>query len=105
MEEEKGFVAGEMEGGSVYVRFVPVPAHDMEIVEIRAAGLTAEACRRAIEAQHRRLREDLVIRFNLTGGSAISDYPDLDFRSIRAAMPPVMECGFAIRAGTRWVYR
>lgn len=34
-----------------------------------------------------------------------SDYPDIDFNKIRAEMPPVLECQFAIKVGTDWMTR
>jgi hypothetical protein len=59
----------------------------------------------AIQGQFWRFAPDLVIRFNLTGGKRLSDYPDLDLQSLRAEMPPVLECQFAVRAGKRWVFK
>jgi hypothetical protein len=75
----------------------------MEIVEIAAAGLSAEETEKAIQSQFWRFSEDLVIRFNLTGGATKNDYPQIDFDRLRAEMPPVLECQFAIRAGKRWI--
>jgi hypothetical protein len=75
----------------------------MEIVEIEAAGLSASEMEKAIQSQFWRFSEDLVIRFNLTGGVTKKDYPEIDFDKLRAQMPPVLECQFAIRAGKRWI--
>ena len=105
MNEEKGFVVGEVLNDRIETRFMPLPVYDMEIVEIAAAGLSKGDLEEAIEAQSWRFEEDLVIRFNLTGGKRLSDYPDLDFQSLRAKMPPILECQFVMRAGKRWVMR
>lgn len=105
MDEEKGFVVGEVEEGRIGTSFVPLPACSMEIVEIHAAGLTASECERAITDQAWRFGVDLVIRFNLTGGEKASDYPDVNFEALRARMPKALQCQFAIRAGKRWVFR
>ena len=77
----------------------------METVEIGAVGMSSDECERAIRNQFWRLSGDMVIRFNLTGGTAASDYPPVDFKHIRAHMPPVLECQFAIKAGKRWYLR
>ena len=45
----------------------------------------------------------MVIRFNLTGGSRLSDYAEIDFESLRREMPPVLECQFVIKTEKRWV--
>jgi len=37
------------------------------------------------------------------GGASKKDYPQIDFERLRAEMPPVLECQFAIRAGKRWI--
>jgi exonuclease SbcD len=105
MHEEKGFVAGEAVEGRIGITFVPLPACSMETVEVRAAGLTASECERAISSQGWRFCEELVIRFNLTGGEKASDYPDVDFDALRARMPKVLQCQFAIRLGKGWVFR
>jgi exonuclease SbcD len=102
IDEEKGFVAGEILNGRIETRFKPLPAYEMEIVEIEAAGLGVEGCEEAIRSQFWRFREDLVIRFNLTGGTTSRDYSDVNFGKLRAEMPPVMECQFALRTGKRW---
>ncbi len=104
-EEEKGFVEGELADGKIHTRFIRLPAHDMEIVEIEAAGLTAGECEKEILAQTWRFREDLVIRFKLAGGARAKDYPAVDFDALRSRMPPVLECQFAIKVGNRWVLR
>jgi len=103
MDEEKGFVQGEVLHDRVETRFVTLPSWEMEIVEIEAAGLSAAETERAIQSQFWRFSEDLVIRFNLTGGASQKDYPQVDFDRLRLEMPPVLECQFAIRAGKRWI--
>jgi len=103
MDEEKGFVEGEVLQDRVETRFVPLPSWDMEIVEIEAAGRSTEETEKDIQSQFWRFSEDLVIRFNLTGGASKKDYPQIDFDRLRAEMPPVLECQFAIRAGKRWI--
>ena len=105
MYEEKVFVEGEILNNRVETRTIPLPSYDMEIVDIMAAGMDAEACERTIESQFWRFSADLVIRFNLTGGTKLRDYPHLDFDKIRTRMPPVLECQFAIKAGKRWVLK
>ncbi len=75
------------------------------VLLIMAAGMDAEECERTIESQFWRFSEDLVIRFNLTGGTKLRDYPHLDFDKIRTRMPPVLECQFAIKAGKKWILR
>ena len=104
-DEDKGFVEGEVLDGRIETRFIPLPAHEMEIVEIEAAGLSDKDCEDAISSQFWRFDEDLVIRFNLTGGTKAGDYPDIDFQRIRARMPPVLECQFAIKTEKRWILR
>jgi exonuclease SbcD len=105
MNEEKGFVEAEVLNNRIETRFMPLPVYDMEIVEIGAAGLSTTDLEEAIEAQFWRFDEDLVIRFNLTGGKRLSDYPDLDYQRLRAKMPPILECQFMMRAGKRWAMR
>jgi DNA repair exonuclease SbcCD nuclease subunit len=105
MNEEKGFVTGEILNNRIETRFNPLPVCDMEIVQIEAAGMSAEVCENDIRSQFWRFNEDMVIRFNLTGGTEASDYPDLDFQGLRHHMPPVLECQFAIKAGKRWIMR
>jgi DNA repair exonuclease SbcCD nuclease subunit len=105
IDEEKGFVVGETLNSRIETRFIPLPAYDMEIVQIDAAGMSAGACGEAIRGQFWRLSEDLVIRFNLTGGTKAAHYPDVDFQRLRAEMPPVLECQFAIKTGKRWILR
>jgi DNA repair exonuclease SbcCD nuclease subunit len=104
-DEEKGFIEGELIDGRIMIRFIPLPAYDMELVEINTSGMTARECEKSLEEQFWRLDREMVIRFQLTGGRKTSDYPDLNFERIRALMPPVLECQFAIRAGDRWVLR
>jgi DNA repair exonuclease SbcCD nuclease subunit len=105
MNEEKGFIQGEIVDGHIATRFIPLPAYEMETVEIEVAGLSTDACVEKISEQFWRFGEDRVIRFQLTGGKKAADYPDLDFEKIRAGMPPVLECQFAVRVGKRWVLR
>ncbi|MGD8226976.1 MAG: exonuclease SbcCD subunit D [Desulfobacteraceae bacterium] len=105
MNEEKGFVMGEVLNNRIETRFMPLPTYDMEIVEVEAVGLSTQDLEEAIEAQFWRFDQDLVIRFNLTGGKRLSDYPDLDYQRLRAKMPPILECQFMMRAGKRWVMR
>ncbi len=105
MHEDKGFIEGELLNGRIETRFIPLPAWDMEMVELRAAGLSARECEEAIKEQFWRFSGDLVIRFNLTGGERLRDYPDVDFDRIREHMPPILECQFALRTGARWTQR
>ncbi len=105
MYEEKGFVEGELLHGRIETRFIPLPAFEMEIVKIETAGMTSRQCEEEIESQFWRFSEDGVIRFSLIGGNRMSDYPDVDFQSIRNRMPPILECQFFIRAGKRWVMK
>jgi DNA repair exonuclease SbcCD nuclease subunit len=105
MNEEKGFVMGEVLNNRIETRFMPLPTYDMEIVEVEAVGLSTQDLEEAMEAQFWRFDQDLVIRFNLTGGKRLSDYPDLDYQRLRAKMPPILECQFMMRAGKRWVMR
>ena len=105
MYEVKGFVEGELVNDRIETRFLPLPTHDMEMVEIETAGRTGIECENDIRDQFWRLREDLVIRFNLTGGAKKGDYPDIDFDRIRADMPGTVECQFAIKAGTKWILK
>lgn len=105
MNEEKGFVEGHVLNHRIETRFIPLPVYDMEIVEIAAGGLSAKDLKEAIESQYWRFHEALVIRFNLTGGKTLRDYPDLDYQTLRAQMPPILECQFMMKAGKRWVHR
>ena len=105
MHEEKGFIEGELLNGRIETRFIPLPSWEMEIVELMAAGLSSRECEEAIKEQFWRFSGDLVIRFNLTGGERLGDYPDMDFKKIREQMPPILECQFAIRTGARWTQR
>jgi exonuclease SbcD len=105
MQEEKCFVEGEILGDRIETRFLPLPAYDMEIVEIEAAGMTASECEESLLAQSWRLSEDLVIRFNLIGGLKAGDYPCPDFDRVREALSPVLECQFALKTQKRWILR
>jgi exonuclease SbcD len=105
MNEEKGFVMGEVINDRIETRFMPLPTYEMEIVNIEAAGLSEGDLEEAVKAQFWRFDEDLVIRFNLTGGKRLSDYPDLDYQRLRDKMPSILECQFMMRAGKRWVMR
>jgi len=103
--EPKGFVEAEVEGNTIQIRFRPLPTLEMEVVGIRAVGLTAQELRRVIRGHYWRFHADLVIRFQLTGGEVPSDYPELDFDEIRAEMPPVLECTFAVQVKDRWILK
>ena len=104
-DEEKGFVEAEVLNNRIETRFMPLPAYDMEVVDIAAAGMSSRDLEEMIKGQFWRFDEDLVIRFNLTGGGRLSDYPDFNFQRLRADMPSVLECRFALRAGKRWVFK
>lgn len=58
-----------------------------------------------ILSQFWRFSEEMVIRFNLTGGKKASDYPDVDFQKLRGKMPPVLECHFAIKTEKGWILK
>jgi DNA repair exonuclease SbcCD nuclease subunit len=105
MHEEKGFIEGEILHNRIETRFFPLPAYDMEMVQIEASGLSAADCEEAIKDQFWRFNEDLVIRFKLVGGERLKDYPDVDFQRLRAESPPVLDCQFALRTRQRWVMR
>lgn len=105
MNEEKGFIEGELLNGRVETRFVPLPVHEMEIVQVQAAGLTAKGCEEEIVSHFWRFDPDRVIRFDLTGGCKPGDYPEVDFERIRRIMPPVLECRFVVHAGKRKIVR
>jgi exonuclease SbcD len=106
MYEEKGFVIGEVLNGRIETWFRPLPAYPMELVQIEAAGLTSQQCEEVIKSQFWRVAEDMVIRFTLSGGTKVRDYPEIDFQRLREEMPPALECQFAIRmGGNRMVYR
>ncbi len=104
-DEEKGFVEGELLNDRIETRFLPLPAYEMEMVEIQAAGLSSAECEKAIRDQFWRCHQDLVLRFNLAGGSRLGDYPQVDFDRLREEMPPVLECQFMAKAGKRWTIR
>jgi exonuclease SbcD len=103
--EDKGFVEGEVIHNRVETRFIPLGAWDMEIVEIEAAGRSSQEVEKEIREQFWRLSEDLVVRFNLIGGTRVGDYPEIDFHRLRSEMPPVLECQFAIKARKRWIHK
>ncbi|UCG12050.1 MAG: metallophosphoesterase [Deltaproteobacteria bacterium] len=103
MNEEKGFVEGELLDNRIETRLVPLPTYEMEIVEIEAAGLTIEDCSNTIRSHFWRFDEERVIRFKLTGGKRAADYPAIDLERIRMEMPPVLECQFVTQVGSRWV--
>jgi DNA repair exonuclease SbcCD nuclease subunit len=105
MYEDKGFVEAEVLNNRIETRFVPLSVYDMEMVEIQAGGLTSEECLEAVRGQFWRFDQDRVIRFNLTGGDKFSDYPEVDFHKLRAEMPPILECQFAVKASQKWVMR
>jgi DNA repair exonuclease SbcCD nuclease subunit len=100
-DEDKGFVGGETRGGRIETRFVPLPAYDMEMVEIEAAGLTTESFLDVIRGQFWRFSDDRVIRFTLTGGEKSTDYPSIDFKTLRREMPDVLECQFVKKVGKK----
>jgi len=101
MDEEKGFVEGEVLHDRIETRFIPLPAHDMEIIEIEAAGMTEREVEDAVTSHFWRFEENRVIRFQFTGAESTRDYPDVDFERIRAQMPSILECQFVLRAGKR----
>jgi DNA repair exonuclease SbcCD nuclease subunit len=105
LDEEKGFVEGEVVDNRVETRFLPLPSWDMEILEIEAAGRSPEEIENTIRGVFYRFNQDLVIRFNLVGGSSAGDYPRIDFQRLRAEMPGVLECQFAIKARKRWIHK
>jgi DNA repair exonuclease SbcCD nuclease subunit len=105
IHESKGFVEAGAVGDRIDTRFIPLPEWDMEIVAIEAAGRSPEFVQEEIRSQFWRFREDTVIRFNLTGGGRMSDYPEVDFEGLRSEMPPVLECQFVIKTAKRWVVR
>ena len=105
MNEEKGFVVGEVLNDRIETRFMPLPVYDMEIVKIEAVGMNGRDLEEAIKSQFWRFCKELVIRFNLTGGTKLSDYPNLDFHALRDRMPPILECQFMMKAGKRWVMK
>ena len=103
--EEKGFVEGEVLNGRIEVRFLPLPAYHMEIVEIEAARMTRGDFEDVISSHFLRFDENTVLRFNLTGGEKKGDYPNIDFQKLREKMPPILECQFAIQTKTRWIMK
>lgn len=105
MNEDKGFIEAEILDNRIETRFVPLPVYDMEMVEILADGLTSEECQEAIRNQFWRYDENLAIRFNLIGGIRLGDYPKVDFQKLRAEMPPILECQFALKTGSKWIMR
>jgi DNA repair exonuclease SbcCD nuclease subunit len=105
MHEEKAFVEGEILNDRVEIRFIPLPAHTMEIVTIEGSGRSRVECEEEILNQAWRFSEDMVIRVSLIGGSKLADYPSLDFQGLRSHLPPAMECQFAVKTANRWVFR
>jgi DNA repair protein SbcD/Mre11 len=105
LDEDKGFIEGEVVDNHVETRFLPLPAWDMEIVEIEAAGRTSKEIEDTIRDRFRRFNQDLVIRFNLVGGSTAGDYPEINFHRLRVEMPGVLECQFAVKARKRWIHK
>jgi len=105
MYEEKGFIEGEVLNNRIETRFIPLPVYDMEIVEIESAGRGMKEIEDAIQSQSWRLDPNLVIRFSITGGCKLSDYPSLDFDRLRSSLPPVLECQFALKTHNRWVMK
>jgi DNA repair exonuclease SbcCD nuclease subunit len=104
MNEDKAFVAGEVVGDRIETRFMPLPSWDMEIVEIEAGGKSSGAVEGDIKEQYWRFRKDIVIRFNLTGGTRKCDYPEIDFDNLRKGMPPILECQFMMKTAKGWIH-
>ncbi len=98
-------MVGEVLNDRIETQFRPLPVYDMEIVQIETAGMGVKDLEEAIKNQFWRFHEELVIRFNLIGGTKLSEYPDLDVQGLRGRMPPILECQFMLRAGERWVIR
>lgn len=105
MDEDKGFVEAEVINNRIETRFVPLPVYDMEMVEVQTGGLSTEECLEAIRNQFWRFDPERVIRFNLTGGKKLGDYPKVDYQKLRAEMPPILDCQFALKTGPKWVMR
>ena len=105
MHEEKGFIEGEILNDRIETRFIPLPVFDMEIIELGAGGLTADDLREAIRNEYWRFDANRIVRFHITGGSKAGDYPALDYLLLREEMPPVIECVFAIKSGSRWILK
>jgi DNA repair exonuclease SbcCD nuclease subunit len=105
MAEHKGFIEAEVINNRIETRFVPLPVYELELVEIPAGGLTTAEFLEAVRGQFWRFDQDRVIRFNVTGGSQAGDYPKVDFKALRAEMPPVLECQFALKVGSKWVMK
>ncbi len=104
-DEDKGFIEGEIRDNRVELRFVPLPVHEMESVEIDVAGLSAADGERAIRDQFWRFDKDRVLRFKLTGAGKASEFPAIDFDRLRAEMPPILECQFALCLSGRRVFK
>jgi exonuclease SbcD len=103
MEEGKGFIHVEVAEGKFHIQFRHLPAHDMEVVEIDAGGMTSSQLKEAILAHSWRCHPQLVIKFLITGGSKPSDYPSVELDDVRRSLPAVLECQFAFRIRNRWV--
>lgn len=103
--EDKGFIEAEVINNRIETRFVRLPVYELELVEIPSRGLSPADVLEAIRSQFWRFDENRVIRFNLTGGGKAADYPEVDFGALRAEMPPVLECQFALQVGTKWVMK
>lgn len=103
--EEKGFVEGEPRGDRIATRFLPLPVFQMEMVEIDAAGMTEAQFIDVLPGYMWRFNKDMIIRFNLVGGTRKSDYPSIDFTKIRENMLSVLECQFALHTDTGWIFK
>jgi DNA repair protein SbcD/Mre11 len=103
--EDKGFIEGEILNNRIETQFIPLPVFDMEIVELSAVGRTAEELREVLRNEYWRFDENRIIRFHITGGNRAGDYPDLDYQLLREEMPPVIECVFALKTGSRWILK
>jgi len=103
--EPKGFLEGEVSNNRVEFTFVPLPACPMEVIQVEAGGMDLKACEEAIRSHFWRIEQGAIVRFNLTGGSSPGDYPAVDFKGLRAELPQVLQCQFALRTGRRWVQR
>lgn len=102
-DEEKGFIVGEILNDRIETSFIRLPVFNMEIMDIEISGLDGRACEETIRSHFWRFYENLVIRFNLTGIGETRHLPEIDFQKLRAEMPPVLDCQFAVKTGPRRV--
>jgi DNA repair protein SbcD/Mre11 len=96
IEEDKGFIEAETVDSSIITTLRPLPAYPMERVVIQAGHRPVEEVVEEIRAQFWRAHDDLVLRFFLTGGRRVSDYPALDYARLRQEIPQVLECQFLV---------